>query len=66
LNWAREAHPALSDKIDVELVAQLNQLWANQAPLSEFQVALDELVRMHSEIGRLFAAEVQPSAPGNT
>jgi len=66
LNWARGAHPALSEKIDVALAAELNKLWTNQAPLSEFQVALDELVRMRNEIGKLFFAEVQPSAPGNT
>jgi hypothetical protein len=60
LKWAREAHPALTDKIDVELLAQLNQLWANQAPLSEFQVALDELVRLHREVGGLFEQRVQP------
>jgi hypothetical protein len=60
LKWAREAHPALTDKIDVELLARLDDMWNMQAPLPEFQAVLDELVSMHSEVGRLFAAEVQP------
>jgi hypothetical protein len=60
LTWAREVHPALAKKIDAELLTRLNELWGNHAPLPEFQAALDDLVRVHSDIGRLFAAEAQP------
>jgi len=57
LKWAREAHPALTDRIDVEIVASVNALWSNHAPLAEFQAALDELVRLHRDVGKLFANE---------
>ena len=63
LKWAREVHPALTDKIDVALIARLNHLWSIHAPLPEFQAALDELVRLHSEVGRLFAAAVRQVLP---
>ena len=58
LRWAREAHPALTDKIDMEILSRLNDLWSNHAPLHEFQAVLDELVRVHSEVGSLFVEEV--------
>ena len=58
LKWAREAHPALTDKIDVEIIARLDDLWSNHAPLPEFQAALDELVRLHGDVGKLFANEL--------
>jgi hypothetical protein len=58
LRWAREAHPTLTDKIDVELFAQLNDLWNGHAPLPEFQIALDELVLLHRDVGKLFANEL--------
>jgi hypothetical protein len=62
LKWAREAHPALAERIDVEIFSRLNDLWGNHAPLSEFQGALDDLVQAHCQIGNAFAAETQPSA----
>ena len=58
LKWAREAHPALADKIDVESIARLDELWSNHAPLPEFRAALDELVRLHGDVGKLFANEL--------
>jgi hypothetical protein len=58
LQWAREAHPALTDKIDAELIPRLNDLWGIHAPLPEFQAALDELVRLHEDVGELFATEL--------
>jgi hypothetical protein len=57
LKWARAAHPALTDKIDVEIIARLDALWANHASPAEFQAALDELVRLHRDVGKLFAKE---------
>src|SRR5262245_53803078 len=50
LKWAREVHPTVADKIDVELMTRLNELWRNHAPLDEFQTALDELERAHWEV----------------
>jgi hypothetical protein len=58
LKWARAAHPALTDRIDVEIMARLDALWSNHAPLAEFQAALDELVRLHRDAGKLFANEL--------
>jgi hypothetical protein len=58
LKWAREAHPALADRIDLEIVSRLNDLWSNYTPLPEFQAALDELVRLHVDVGKLFADEL--------
>jgi hypothetical protein len=58
LKWLREAHSTLSDKIDADLIPRLNDLWGNHAPLPEFQVALDELVRLHERVGKLFATEL--------
>jgi hypothetical protein len=55
LRWAREAHPALTDHIDVELFQRLNDLWNNHAPLEEFEAALSELVEVHRRVGSLFA-----------
>ena len=57
LKWARDAQPALTEKIDVSIIARLDALWANQAPLAEFQAALDELVSLHRDVGALFAKE---------
>ena len=57
LKWAREAHPALTNKIDVQIIARLDDLWG-RAPLAEFQAALDELVRLHGDVGKLFANEL--------
>jgi hypothetical protein len=57
LKWAREAHPALTEQIDVEIISRLNELWGDHAPLAEFQAALDELVRLHGNVGKLFANE---------
>lgn len=59
LKWAREAHPTLTDKIDVALIARLSHLWSIHAPLPEFQAALDELVLAHSEVGRVFTEKVR-------
>jgi hypothetical protein len=61
LKWAREAHPAMAEKIDAEILTRLNEIWRNHAPLPEFQGALDDLVRAHCQIGNAFAAEVHPS-----
>ena len=57
LRWARGAHPTLTDEIDVQLLAQLNDLWSKHAPLPQFQAALDQLVRLHREVGKLYASE---------
>jgi hypothetical protein len=57
LKWAREAHPDLTGRIDVQLIPRLNDLWGTHAPLPGFQAALDELVRLHEDIGKLFATE---------
>jgi hypothetical protein len=57
LQWAREAHPGLTDKIDAELIPRLNELWSH-APLPEFQASLAELVRLHGDVGKLFATEL--------
>jgi hypothetical protein len=54
LKWAREAHPDLTDEIDVELLTRLSDLWNGHAPLADFEGALKELVSVHAEVGRLF------------
>lgn len=58
LKWAREAHPALTDKIDVELLARLDGLWNSHAPIPDFESALQELVSVHAEVGKLFKEHV--------
>ena len=58
LKWARAAHPTLTNKIDVELVPQLSDLWNNHAPLADFEAALAGLVSVHEEAGRLFREQV--------
>jgi hypothetical protein len=51
LKWAREAHPALAERIDTEIFRKLNELWGSYSPL---QAALDDLLGAHSVIGSLF------------
>ena len=54
LQWARQKHPTLTDRIDVNLFVRLNDLWNTHAPLADFELALQELVEVHAEVGRLF------------
>jgi hypothetical protein len=58
LQWAREACPTLTNTIDGEVIPWLGSLWGNHAPLPEFQAALDDLLRLHGDVGKLFAAEL--------
>jgi hypothetical protein len=55
LRWARQIHPTLTDRIDAELIEKLGQIWANRFPITDFEAALNELVRLHAEVGKLFA-----------
>ena|SRR5215475_101778 len=54
LQWARQTCPALTDTIDVDLFKRLNDLWNNDAPVADFEAALQELVTAHAEVGRLY------------
>jgi len=54
LRWARQTCPALTDRIDVDLFNRLNYLWNAYAPVADFEAALQELVRAHAEVGRLY------------
>ncbi len=58
LQWARRALPALTDKIDAEIIPRLDDLWNSHAPLAEFKTALAELVLMHTEVGKLYIARM--------
>jgi|SRR6516165_6169135 len=58
LQWARQAHPALTDRIDVELIGRLGELYGNHARLPDFEAALEELVHLHEAVGKLFATEL--------
>jgi hypothetical protein len=55
LKWAREAHPGLAQRIDVQIFTQLDELWSTYAPPAEFQGVLDDLVDAHGAVGRLYA-----------
>jgi hypothetical protein len=55
LKWAREAHPGLAQRIDVQIFTQLDKLWSTYAPPAEFQGVLEDLVDAHAAVGRLFA-----------
>jgi hypothetical protein len=57
LRWARETHPNLTDKIDGKLLSRLDDLWNSHAPLSDFEATLDELIRVHAEVGSLFSGQ---------
>jgi len=52
LRWARQAYPMLTDRIDVDLFTRLNDLWGGSH--ADFEAALQELVSVHAEVGRLF------------
>jgi hypothetical protein len=54
---AREAHPALTEKIVVEIIARLDDLWSNHAPLSEFKLHSMNW-RLHGDVGKLLANEL--------
>ncbi len=54
MRWAEKYHPDRYHRVTSELPAEWERLWDANAPLDEFQVALDRWVAAHEELIGLF------------
>jgi len=59
LRYFRAVRPELARQLEVELWQQIEKLWDEDAPVEEFQEALDRWVQLHRDACDLFAQAIE-------
>ena len=52
--WLKRSNSSLHRMLTLDLPQQIDKLWDAQAPLEEFQAALDECVEVHAHVIELY------------